>query len=163
MRIVLSISSKDNRDRIAVTTTGLDREIDRRLQEHDARYTRGRRLVVTTLAGSDGPRSAGELHADIGSAMPLSSLYRSLVVLEESGVIVPHFTKLGGTRYELAEWLQGHHHHLVCLHCGVVEDLALPQSYEERVRELVEEIGSTIPFTPVNHAFEIEGICSRCA
>lgn len=163
MRIVLNIFSKDTPNRIAVTTTGLDREIDRRLQEHDARYTRGRRLVVTTLAGSDGPRSAGELHADIGSAMPLSSLYRSLAVLEESGVIVPHFTKLGVARYELAEWLQGHHHHLVCLHCGAVEDLALPQSYEERVRELVEEIGSTVSFTPVNHAFEIEGICSRCA
>lgn len=146
-----------------MTSTGLDREIDRRLKEHDARYTRGRRLVVATLAGSDGPRSAGELHGDIGSTMPLSSLYRSLAILEEAGVIVPHLSKKGVARYEIAEWLQGHHHHLVCLECGSVEDLALPLSYEEKVRELVEEIGSTVSFTPVNHAFEIEGVCSRCA
>jgi len=95
--------------------------------------------------------------------MPLSSLYRSLAVLEESGVVVRHFTKSGVARYELAEWLQGHHHHLVCLDCGKVEDLALPHSYEEKVRALVEKIGSTVSFTPVNHAFELEGLCSRCA
>jgi len=146
-----------------VTTTGLDSEIETRLSSHDARYTRGRRLVVATLAGSEGPRSAGELHAQIGSTMPLSSLYRSLAVLEESGVVVRHFTKSGVARYELAEWLQGHHHHLVCLDCGKVEDLALPHSYEEKVRALVEKIGSTVSFTPVNHAFELEGLCSRCA
>ncbi|MFV1962656.1 MAG: Fur family transcriptional regulator [Acidimicrobiia bacterium] len=146
-----------------MTTTSLDREIERRLKENDARYTRGRRLVVATLAGSDGPKSAAELQANIGSSLPLSSLYRSLAVLETVGVVVPHFTKKGVARYELAEWLQGHHHHLVCLDCGAVEDLALPQSYEEKVRELVEGIGSTVSFTPVNHAFDIEGICSRCA
>jgi len=146
-----------------VTTTGLDSEIETRLSSHDARYTRGRRLVVATLAGSEGPRSAGELHAQIGSTMPLSSLYRSLAVLEESGVVVRHFTKSGVARYELAEWLQENHHHLVCLDCGKVEDLALPHSYEEKVRALVEKIGSTVSFTPVNHAFELEGLCSRCA
>jgi Fur family transcriptional regulator, ferric uptake regulator len=163
MRLILNMDENDNRPGETVTTTSLDREIDRRLKEHDARYTRGRRLVVATLAGSDGPRSAAELQASIGSSLPLSSLYRSLAVLETAGVVVPHFGKKGVTRYELAEWLQGHHHHLVCLDCGAVEDLALPQSYEEKVRELVEEIGSTALFTPVNHAFEIEGVCSRCA
>jgi len=147
---------------VGVTTPGLHRDVGTRLHEHDVRYTRGRRAVVATLAGSDGPRSAAELHGEIGGAVPLSSLYRSLTVLEEAGVVVPHFGAKGLTRYELAEWLTGHHHHLICVNCGSVEDIAIPPTYEEQVRELVDEIGSIASFSPLNHALEIEGRCASC-
>jgi Fe2+ or Zn2+ uptake regulation protein len=119
--------------------------------------------VVEALAGADGPRSAAELTEDLGPGVPLSSLYRSLALLEEAGVVTPHFGARGVTRYELAEWLTGHHHHLVCLDCGTVEDVALPRTYEESVEELVEGIGALSSFTPLSHALEIEGRCSRCA
>ena len=112
-----------------MTTTSLDRDVERRLRSHEIRYTRGRRTVVAALAASEGPRSAAELHAAIGPGVPLSSLYRSLAVLEEAGVVVPHFGAKGLTRYELAEWITGHHHHVVCVACGTVEDIALAALY----------------------------------
>ena len=80
-----------------MTTT--DREVEKRLHEKEVRYTTGRRAVVATLAGSGGPRSAAELHDEIGTSVPLSSLYRSLTVLEEVGVVEPHFGAKGITRY----------------------------------------------------------------
>lgn len=144
------------------TTTSLDREVEGRLRSHEIRYTRGRREVVTTLAGSDGPMSAAELNRRLRSTVPLSSLYRSLSVLEEAGVLVHHFSAGGVTRYELAEWLQGHHHHLICVSCGKVEDLQLPASFEEQVQQLVDKIGVSASFTPSDHALEIEGRCLEC-
>jgi Fur family ferric uptake transcriptional regulator len=141
----------------------MDREVEKRLKDLEVRYTAGRRAVVAALADGDGPRSAAELHDQIGPTVPLSSLYRSLAVLEAAGVVVPHFGAKGLTRYELGEWLTGHHHHLICVGCGVVEDIAVPRAQETRVRELVDEISSFASFTPLDHAIEIEGRCARCA
>jgi Fur family ferric uptake transcriptional regulator len=161
MRIVLMIVPR--REAAAVTAPGVDREVEQRLRSRHVRYTQGRRAVVAALAQSDGPRSAAELHAAIGPAVPLSSLYRSLAVLEEAGIVVPHFATKGLTRYELAEWLAGHHHHLVCVDCGTVEDFEVPHAYEAKVRELVDVIAATESFTAVGHTLEIEGRCSSCA
>ena len=144
-----------------MATSTFHNEISQRLSERDVRYTRGRHTVVTALARSEGPRTASELHAEL--RLPLSSIYRSLAVLEEAGVLEPHFGQRGLTRYELAEWLGGHHHHLVCVECGAVDDIELPETYESKVSELVEGIGSLAGFTPLSHALEIEGRCTRCA
>ena len=78
-------------------------------------------------------------------------------------MLVPHFRMKGVTRYELADWLQGHHHHLICVDCGSVEDVSLPPEYEERVQALVDDIGVHASFAPIDHTLEIEGRCSRCA
>ncbi|MCI0543263.1 MAG: transcriptional repressor, partial [Actinobacteria bacterium] len=91
-------------------TSTFHNQIADRLAEREVRYTRGRRTLITALSKADGPRSAAELQGDLD--IPLSSIYRSLAVLEEAGVLDPHFGQRGVTRYELAEWLRGHHHHL---------------------------------------------------
>lgn len=141
----------------------LHRQVEPRLREAEVRYTKGRRVIVEVLASSDGPRSAAELHADLGATVPISSIYRTLAVLEESGIVTPHFATKGIARYELAEWLTGHHHHLVCIDCGAVEDVDVPDGYEEQVRILVSDIAGVAHFTPTNHALEIEGLCKDCA
>ena len=130
--------------------------------DNDVRYTRGRRAVVDALESADGPRSAAELAPELPT-VPLSSLYRTLAVLEEVEVVVPHLSTKGIARYELAEWLAGHHHHLVCVECGRVEDVDVPERYETQVHELVGAISSQASFTATNHALEIEGRCSACA
>ncbi len=140
----------------------LDRDVEQALHSRDSRYTAGRRAVVAALAAAGGPLSAAELLDALEATLPLSSLYRSLNVLEHAGVIEPHFATKGVTRYELAEWLQGHHHHLICVQCGAVDDVAIPPRLEAAVRDLVDSIGSTAEFTPTNHALEIEGRCARC-
>lgn len=93
----------------------------------------------------------------------MSSLYRSLAVLEEAGVVSPHHLSRGVTRYELAEWLAGHHHHLICVECGLVEDVDVPGGKEAVVLELVEDLATRAGFVAADHALEIEGRCARCA
>ncbi len=146
-----------------MTSPSLEREVEKRLGDQEIRYTRGRRAVVAALAVADGPRSAAELHRQIGPSVPLSSLYRSLTTLEEAGIVIPHFGAKSLTRYELAEWLAGHHHHLVCIDCGAIDDIEIPRAQETQVQSLVEKLSAVASFTPINHALEIEGRCARCA
>ena len=145
-----------------MTPPTIDRQVEKRLLEAKVRYTKGRRTVIKALVGAGGPRSAAELSESIGPAVPLSSLYRSLAVLEEAGVLAPHYSSRGLTRYELAEWLMGHHHHLVCIDCGEVQDLETSEATESRLQELVAAVAKEASFVEVNHALEIEGHCTRC-
>jgi Fur family ferric uptake transcriptional regulator len=144
-------------------TTNLDRRVATRLSERGVRYTSGRQVVVKALAEVDGPRSAAELSDIISESVPLSSLYRSLAVLEDAGVVSPHYSVKNLARYELAEWLAGHHHHLVCIDCGTIDDIVIPSDLEERVEGIVTEIGEMSSFSASNHALEVEGRCTRCA
>ena len=143
-------------------TTTLHRQVEKRLMDNDARYTRGRRTVVDALAEAEGPRSAAELTNQL-HGVPLSSLYRTLAVLEEADIVTPHLATKGIARYELAEWLTGHHHHLVCIECGRVEDIEIPDGHEDRLRDLIREVSDAAAFAATDHALEIEGRCNRCA
>lgn len=146
-----------------MTKSNLERQVETRLREHDVRFTKGRRVVVAALARANGPMSAAELDEGLGPEVPLSSLYRTLSVLEDAGVVAHHLGAKGLTRFELAEWLTGHHHHLVCVDCGSVSDVDIPEAKEESVRALVSEIAALASFSPTDHALEIEGHCTRCA
>lgn len=146
-----------------MTKSNLERQVETRLREHDIRFTKGRRAVVDALARASGPMSAAELDDELGAEVPLSSIYRTLSVLEDAGVVAHHLGAKGMTRFELAEWLTGHHHHLVCLDCGSVSDIDIPTSKEESVRSLVSDIAALASFSATDHALEIEGRCARCA
>jgi Fe2+ or Zn2+ uptake regulation protein len=146
-----------------MTKSVVDRQIEQRLFESEVRFTKGRRAVIDTLARAKGPMSAGELSENLGPAVPLSSIYRTLSVLEEAGVVAHHLGAKGLTRFELAEWLTGHHHHLVCVECGAVADIDIPAAKEASVRDLVSEIAELASFQATDHALEIEGRCAQCA
>ncbi len=143
--------------------TNRDRQIIDKLGAAGVRYTTGRRVVVSALASAGGPRSAAELHAEITPSVPLSSLYRSLSVLEGAGILEPHHGARDIVRYELAEWLTGHHHHLICVQCGAVEDVALPVRLEDELESVVARVTGTASFQAEGHSLEVEGRCRRCA
>lgn len=131
------------------------------LAGQDVRYTPGRRQVITSLQAANGPRSAAELF-EATASVPLSSLYRSLTVLDEAGVLRRHHDADGLARYELAEWLSGHHHHAVCAVCGTVEDIELTPAQEEALHTMVSSLTRTTDWELSGHTLEVEGRCARC-
>lgn len=141
----------------------IGRQVAARLAAAGIRYTKGRRKVVRVLASAAGPRSATELYEDLDGRVPISSLYRSLSVLTGAGVLSPHHGSGKNIRYELAEWLMGHHHHLVCGRCRAVDDVELPEAWEGALAALVAEATGPPGFTATGHALEIEGFCSDCS
>lgn len=134
-----------------------------RLAADEVRYTKGRRLVVGALRDADGPRSAAELHLELERRVPLSSLYRSLSVMAATGILDIHRAADGVTRYELAEWLVGHHHHLVCVQCGAVDDVELADDQEAVLQRLVARAAGAGGYRATGHSLEIDGLCASCS
>lgn len=127
------------------------------------RYTAARRLVVHALEAAEGPRSAADLHEDLRRDVPLSSLYRTLSVLEEARVVAREHAADGVARYELTESVTGrHHHHLVCVACGAVVDVTIPVDLEQRVESIITELARRSGFAPSGHRIDIEGTCPTC-
>lgn len=143
-------------------TATLDTQIIARLAQDGARYTSGRRAVVAVLLKADGPMSASQLSHALGETHPLSSIYRSLALLTQTGILTVHLATKGLARYELSEWLIGHHHHLVCTECGSVEDVDATPAHEALLREVVGSMTSVASFEPSSHALEIAGRCAQC-
>ena len=146
---------------IQVSQLDVHDEIKRRLAHHDIRYTGGRQAVIKALQRVTGPQSAADLHKRIKS-VPLSSLYRSLTVLDEAGVLRKHHDADGLARFELAEWITGHHHHFVCLDCGLVEDVEVDKNAEKLLDELTSRLAKAAGFDVRGHVLEIEGVCRQC-
>jgi Fur family ferric uptake transcriptional regulator len=134
----------------------------KRLESKQARLTPARRLVIETLDGSSGPQSAADLAVTIAGAIPMSSLYRTLTVLEETEVIERFPDQTGIARYELAEWLTGHHHHMTCIACGATSDVAVPGDLEATVVDIVSQVGKRFDFEVAGHRLDLQGVCSQC-
>lgn len=133
-----------------------------RLEGENLRLTPARRMVIETLDGSPGPQSAADLAAALAGSMPLSSLYRTLAVLERMDVIERFPDQAGVARFELAEWLAGHHHHMTCTVCGDTSDVGVPGDLETTVAGIVSEVGKRFAFTVTGHRLDLQGVCSRC-
>jgi len=134
-----------------------------RLRQVDIRLTLGRRAVVEELVRARGPVSAAEIHARLDGSVPLSSIYRTLSVLTETTVASPHHGRDGVTRYELAEPAQQHHHHLVCIECGRIDDVEFDEPAETAVHAIVTGVAAGCGFSALDHTLEIEGICKECS
>jgi Fur family ferric uptake transcriptional regulator len=99
-------------------------ETTARLRGAGLRATRPRLAVTEALRAMGGHHTADEVHAHLVKhdiALPRTSVYNSLVVLADLGVVLRADVGPGATVYEVADtW----HHHFVCRRCGGVSDVA---------------------------------------
>jgi Fur family transcriptional regulator, ferric uptake regulator len=140
----------------------LDDTVTRRLRRIGQRYTRGRRSLVDVLAGTDRPLTLPDI-LGISPSLPQSSVYRNLAVLEQAGVVHRVATAGEFSRYELAEDLTEHHHHLVCVSCGSVADVVVPRRVEEAVQRAAAELADNAGFTLAGHRLDLVGRCAACS
>jgi Fur family ferric uptake transcriptional regulator len=132
-----------------------------RLQDAEQRYTAGRRALVGVLVDAARPLTMAEVQA-AATDLPQSSIYRNLAVLEQAGVVRRVHGGDASSRYELAEDLTEHHHHLVCQSCGTVEDFTMPPAMERGVDEAITEVGARTGFEVHGHRLDLVGLCARC-
>jgi Fe2+ or Zn2+ uptake regulation protein len=145
--------------------TGVGSELHRtvrdRLDASDQRYTAGRRAVVDALADAGGPITLPEL-IERAPTLAQSSAYRNLAVLEEVGIVRRLVHGADHARYELAEDLTEHHHHLICERCGTVRDVTLTAELERRLDAAFDELARDAGFEPAHHTIDIYGLCADC-
>lgn len=102
------------------------------------------------------------LEAPSGRDLAQSSVYRNLVVLEEAGLVRRLVTDGEFARYELAEELTEHHHHLVCVQCGRIDDVPADAHLERSLADATDEIARTTGFRTQHHRIDLVGLCRRC-
>ncbi len=132
-----------------------------RLRQSDQRYTANRKAIVDALTEADRPLTLPELLAAC-RGLPQSSAYRNLGLLEEAGVVRRVVSGGEHARYELAEDLTEHHHHLICTTCGTVEDFTLPAQVEATVEKALHRAAQRRAFTGAHHQLDLVGTCARC-
>ena len=104
------------------------------LQQNGHRLTAARQAILEVLLASGGHISADQLAEMVRNQAPQvgrMTVYRTLELLSELGVIRPVYQGTGAAHYILME--DGHHHHLVCAGCDCViefEDCVLAEIEE---------------------------------
>jgi Fur family transcriptional regulator, ferric uptake regulator len=132
-----------------------------RVRQQGQRYNGNRRRLVGLLAASDAPLTIPEILAR-GEDLAQSSVYRNLMLLEQSGVVQRIVTNDERARFELAEDLTEHHHHLICSTCGTVRDFTVPTGVERSVHNALARIAEQTGFTLQNHRLDLVGVCPAC-
>lgn len=128
----------------------------------DQRYTASRRALVHALLEAERPLTITEILAG-AKGMPQSSAYRNLTVLCEAGVArrLPGVDDLG--RFELAEDLAGHHHHLQCTSCGTLVDFGASAQLERALVEAARRVAAETGYEITGHRLDFDGRCPACA
>lgn len=143
-------------------TADLHVAVAARLGAVDQRYTANRQALVEVLRRAGRPLSIPEILLAEPS-LRQSSVYRNLGVLEQAGGVRRVLAADEFARYELAEELTEHHHHLVCRRCGSVEDVTLRPSAERAVERAVDDAAADAGFLAEHHRLDVIGLCRRCA
>jgi Fur family ferric uptake transcriptional regulator len=139
----------------------MDQVVAIRLRRVGQRLTPRRRSLLEILRAAAHPLTIHEI-LERGSGLAMSSAYRNLTVLEQAGVVHRVITREDFARYELAEELTEHHHHLVCSSCGLVRDLDSDVDSERLMRSAMAR-ATAEGFTPATHRLDILGLCADCS
>jgi len=134
---------------------------ERRLRRIDQRYTSGRRAIIELLISAGHPVSIEDIAEQLPS-VPRSSAYRHLTNLHAAGLIRRVTASDEYTRFELAEDLTEHHHHLLCLNCGEVTDVTLPTGLEQQVTSAIGKLADAEGFQAHSHQLDVLGLCAAC-
>jgi Fe2+ or Zn2+ uptake regulation protein len=131
---------------------------ERRLRAAHKRITPQRRLVLGILADADRHLDAQDIYErgrSQDARLSLSTVYRTLSVLKETGVIRELHLDQDHHHYELDE--RDEHSHLVCLSCGRVIEVD-----SEPFAEAAAAVGDTHGFEIASAQVELAGYCARC-
>jgi len=134
---------------------------ERALRRIDQRYTRGRRAIIELLVTAGHPVSIEDIAEQL-PGVPRSSAYRHLTNLHAAGLIRRVTASDEYTRFELAEDLTEHHHHLLCLNCGKVTDVTLPADLEQQVTGAIGQLADAEGFQAHSHQLDVLGLCAAC-
>jgi Fur family ferric uptake transcriptional regulator len=118
------------------------------------RNTRQRRLLVELVESRQHAFTAEELWSETrASAAPVSlaTVYRTLALLESEERV----RRLDRGRFIACE--PGHHHHLVCVSCGAVQETELCAAPS------VTEVRRRHGFVVQRHEADLYGVCENCA
>ena len=125
-----------------------------RCEAQGLRLTDQRRTIALVLEGADDHPDVEELYSRASAIDPrisLATVYRTVKLFEEAGILEKHEFRDGRARYEDAD--RDHHDHLIDLHSGEVIEFV-----DEEIEELQERIARKLGYELKGHRMELYGV-----
>ena len=118
------------------------------------RMTEQRRVIARILAQSDDHPDVEELYrrcAAVDDRISISTVYRTVKLFEDAGIIERHDFRDGRARYE--QMRESHHDHLINLRTGEVIEFQ-----SEEIEKLQAEVARRLGFRLVDHRLELYAV-----
>lgn len=143
----------------------MEERIDRikqQLYTHNYKLTPQREATVRVLLENEEDHlSAEDVYLLVKEKAPeigLATVYRTLELLSDLKIIHKINFGDGVARYEFrAEDAEHHHHHLVCVHCGSVDEIV-----DDLLGEIEKQVERDFSFKILDHRLTFHGFCHRC-
>jgi Fur family transcriptional regulator, ferric uptake regulator len=134
------------------------KNIESALRQHGYKVTPQRRTVIEAIMGSHEHQTPAAIHDRVkNDGIGLVTIYRTLEILAECGLICETHSGHSCRSYLMRE-SSAHHHHLICSDCGKVVDFT-DCGLDELENRLMEKSGFKIN----GHLLEFLGLCRQCA
>lgn len=138
------------------------KDFNKILKEKGYKFTNQRQYIFEVVTENEGKHlNSQEIYELVRQKYPeigVATVYRTLTLLEEMGVIYGVDFEDGFRRYEITKDDEEHrHHHLICLECGAIKEV------EEDLLDTIEEvISKKNNFKVINHRVKFYGYCENC-
>jgi Fur family transcriptional regulator, ferric uptake regulator len=129
-----------------------------RLREHGLKSTAPRDDIARVFFELGRHISAEELYAEVKKINPhvgYATIYRTLKLLKDCGLVSERHFDEGQARYEVAG--EDHHDHFICESCGKIIEFE-----EEGLERLQQSVARKIGVTLHRHKLELYGLCADC-
>ena len=127
--------------------------IENKCIQQGVRLTDQRKLVAKVMSESTDHPDVDELHKrvnNIDSKISIATVYRTVKLFEEAGIVAKHDFK--GTRARYEEATQEHHDHLIDVNTGEITEFV-----NEDIEKLQEKVAAKLGYKLVDHRLELYG------
>ena len=128
-------------------------DIENKCTKKGVRLTDQRKLVAKVMSGSDDHPDVDELHkrvTKLDSKISIATVYRTVKLFEEAGIVAKHDFKGNKARYE--QTTQEHHDHLIDINTGEITEFV-----NEDIEKLQKQVAEKLGYKLVDHRLELYG------
>ena len=128
-------------------------DIESKCIQKGVRLTEQRKLIAKVMSESESHPDVAELHKKVGkfdSKISIATIYRTVKLFEEAGIVAKHDFKGSKSRYEQAP--EEHHDHLIDINSGEIKEFV-----NEEIEKLQKEIAKKLGYKLVDHRLELYG------
>lgn len=136
-------------------------EFKKALKDNGLKYTQQREVLLKILYNNDEHFTPEALHSVVKQSYPelkvgIATVYRTLNLLEDSGMATSISFGAQGKKFELAN--KPHHDHLICKSCNKIVEF---EDHDIEKRQI--KVAKANGFTLTGHLMQLYGICNDCA
>ena len=128
--------------------------IEKKCKDKGVKLTDQRKIIAKVMSESTDHPNVDELYkrvSEVDKKISIATVYRTVKLFEESGILAKHDFKGGKARYE--ELNEGHHDHLIDIKSGEIIEFV-----DNEIEELQKKVAEKYGYDLVDHKLELYGV-----